>query len=83
MLGSLLLLLLSEKGICQIHESKPSPVQKVMEKIDVCFGSAGGYNLHGEHWIFLTILYAQFVSPIQIILGQTFHGVRLSGSSRK
>jgi hypothetical protein len=58
MLGSLLLLLLSEKGICQIHESKPSPVQKVMEKVDVCFRCAGWYDLHGIRWISLTLLYA-------------------------
>jgi hypothetical protein len=49
MLVSLLLFLLlfSEKGIRRIHESKPSPIQKLMDQFDVGFGSAGWYNLHG------------------------------------
>jgi hypothetical protein len=61
-LGSLPMLLLSEKGICQIHESKPSHVQKVMEKVDVCFRCAGWYDLHGIRWTSLTLLYAHSFS---------------------
>jgi hypothetical protein len=44
------MLLLSEKGICQIHESKPSHVQKVIVQLHMCVGPKGVYILSAVRW---------------------------------